>query len=141
MRFAVGMLTCLSVAGLTLALADPLADTSQSASTVTASAPVMQVTQPGAAAPAAASATPLKPAVNPEEQSLMAQGYKPEIRHGKRVFCRRETALGSRLDVVKVCGTVEELKEIALNSKDVARDVQRSQLNPEQPLHGAMPGH
>jgi hypothetical protein len=40
----------------------------------------------------------------------MAQGYRPKMRHGQKVFCRTEPELGSRLGGQEVCATVAEHK-------------------------------
>ena len=56
-------------------------------------------------------------------------GYKPEMRNGTRVYCRRESPIGSRLDR-KVCITAEQSKSVRQDSKDHAIDAQQRQLNP-----------
>jgi hypothetical protein len=109
MRLIVGVLACLGAGAMTLALADPASPAPPQPATpspTSASAP------PAAAAPSSAAQAPAaeKPAVDPEEQRLMAQGYRPKMRHGHKVFCRTEPELGSRLGGQEVCATVAELK-------------------------------
>jgi hypothetical protein len=73
----------------------------------------------------------VKPVVDPEEKRLIAMGYKPEMRNGERVFCRREEALGSRLAAQKICGTEAELKAA---QSQVREDVERAQRLPVNPM-------
>jgi hypothetical protein len=111
MRFAVAVLVCLGAGAMTLALADPPTPAPpQSAAPAAASSPSAS---PPATPAASATQTPApaaKPAVDPEEQRLMAQGYRPKMRHGQKVFCRTEPELGSRLGGQEVCATVAEHK-------------------------------
>ena len=66
-----------------------------------------------------------------EEQAkrLRSRGYKPEVRNGNTLFCRKETALGSRFES-KVCGTAADLDKATRNGKDLTESAQRNQLNP-----------
>jgi hypothetical protein len=140
MRFAVGVLLCLNAGAVSLALADP-----------SPSAPAPETAAPAAAAPAAAPAAgpatsaraatppaaarpeaPAKPAVDPEENRLISQGYKPEMRNGQKVFCRREASLGSRFET-KMCATAEQLKSVSQNGKDIVEDAQRRKIT--APVH------
>jgi hypothetical protein len=108
MRFVIAVLACLGAGAMTLTLADPSSPAPQQPATSSpssASAPPATAPSPAAQAPASA-----KPAVDPEEQRLMAQGYRPKMRHGHKVFCRTEPELGSRLGGQEVCATVAELK-------------------------------
>jgi len=61
----------------------------------------------------------------------MALGYKPEMRNGEKVFCRREQTLGSRLGATKHCATAEELKVSQQETHDVMDKIQRTQKNPQ----------
>ncbi len=60
----------------------------------------------------------------------MAEGYKPEMRNGEKVFCRREQTLGSRLSEAKHCATAEQLKISQQETHDVIEKIQRTQKNP-----------
>jgi hypothetical protein len=108
MRPVVGVLACLGAGALTLALADPSSPAPPqpaAASSSSASAPAIP--------PASAAQTPApaaKPAVDLEEQRLLAQGYRPKMHQGQKVFCRTEIPLGSRLGGQEICATVAELK-------------------------------
>ena len=33
-----------------------------------------------------------------EDKALLEQGYKPEMRHGVRYYCRRQAVIGSRFE-------------------------------------------
>jgi hypothetical protein len=141
MRIAVGLLACLGAAALTSALADP---PTQAAPTVTP-APVA----PAPAAPAPAAAPDAKAAARPEAakagldmdtRHFLTLGYKPEMRDGEQIYCRKETALGSRLSAVKNCGTIEQLKLNEQRAQSGVSDTQRQQSNtPKGP--GTMAGH
>jgi hypothetical protein len=88
---------------------------------------------PVAAAPtttAAAAARAPGPAIDPEEKRLLAAGYKVELRHGEKVYCRREEILGTRLGAVKNCGTAAELRVTVQETRDRIEQVQRQQVNP-----------
>jgi len=126
MRFAVRVLAGVVGAGaVSLALADPSTtapDTTTAPAAATASAAT--ATTPGAQASPAPSATsaataPAKPAIDPEEKRLIAMGYKPEMRNGAKVFCRREQTLGSRLAEAKHCASAEQLKISQEETQDV----------------------
>ena len=67
----------------------------------------------------------MKPAVDLEEKRLIAQGYRPEMRNGEKVFCRRDEELGSRLSGVKHCGTVAELKTAQATNREEVERAQR----------------
>jgi len=121
---------------MTLALADPSSPApAQPAASSSSSATAPPATAPAETAPSATSATqtpaPAKPAVDPEEKRLLAQGYRPKMRHGQKVFCRTEAELGSRLGGQEICGTAEDLKASqALTREEVARQ-QRNMTSPK----------
>lgn len=121
MRF-VGMLALLGVGAISLALADP---------STTAPAPPEKPADtqaaPAAAAPqtAPAAATPAKPAVDPEEKRLLAQGYKPEMRNGQKVYCKVEEELGTRLGHIKHCGTPAQLQAQQTDTRETLENMQR----------------
>jgi hypothetical protein len=55
-------------------------------------------------------------------QHFIALGFKPEMRGGEQLYCRKETALGSRLAAVKNCGTIAQLRLAEQSAKaDVAK--------------------
>ena len=116
MRLVVGVLACVTVGGASLALADP---------------PATPAAPPATQAPAATTATPATsnapaapaknttssnvviqstPEVEALEKHFLAEGYKMEMRHGEKYFCRREEQLGTRLGAQKVCGTAQQLQ-------------------------------
>jgi len=136
MRFAVRVLACVSAGAISLALADPSttapdSTTARAAATTPAATATTPDAQASPASAAAATATaPVKPAVDPEERRLIGMGYKPEMRHGEKVFCRREQTLGSRLGEAKHCATAEQLKISQQETHDVIEKIQRTQKNP-----------
>lgn len=86
LRPVVALLASLSVAALTPALADPPAPTSPT-------------TAPAGEKPSDA-----------DVQHFLAEGYKPETRGGREVYCRKESTIGSRVTEKKVCATIDELR-------------------------------
>ena|ERR1700752_1413915 len=109
MRFVVAVLACLGAGAMTLAIADPASPAPQQPATPS---PSSTSAPPATTAPSSAvqAPAPAKPAVDPEEKRLLAQGYRPKMRHGEKVFCRTEPELGSRLGGQEICATVAELK-------------------------------
>ena len=89
------------------------------------------VAEENAAASANAAAKPPvviksdKPELTHEEDLLVKRGYKLEMRHGEKWFCRREEVLGSRLGDKKVCGTASMLYEANKEQQDDLRNSQK----------------
>jgi outer membrane receptor protein involved in Fe transport len=131
MRIAAGLLASLAASAVTIALADPPTEANPAATPAQQTTPAAAT--PTAAAPAAAAtpAAPTTPAAKPEidkdTQHFVAEGYKPEMHGGEQVYCRKETALGSRLAPVKNCGTIEQLKISEKRSQAGVADAQRQQ--------------
>lgn len=141
MRLAVGLLAFLGAGALTSALADPQAEaqsrpaqTSAAAARAPAAAAspsASDTVAPRTAAPrtaAAAQAATAKPELDQDTQHFLAEGYKPEMHGGEQIYCRKETALGSRLSPVKNCGTIEQLKVAEQRTKSGVFDAQRQQI-------------
>jgi hypothetical protein len=79
-------------------------------------------TTPATAAVAGKSdATP--PPLTRAEQDLVARGYKPEMRHGQRYFCRREGEIESHFER-KVCNTSESILSQRAASEEAVRRMQ-----------------
>jgi hypothetical protein len=55
-------------------------------------------------------------------------GYKPQMVHGEKRFCKRETVMGSRTDMVSRCGTVDQLTAETQLSREATDNAQRTQL-------------
>jgi hypothetical protein len=141
MRCAAAVLACLGLGAASGALADPpssppaqspAAEPAAAAPTsATEAAPTRSATE---AAPAKApvyapqTASAAKPAVDPEERRLMAQGYRPKMRAGHKVFCRTEPELGSRLGGQEICATVAELKARQTAVREELEREQRSSI-------------
>lgn len=121
MRIAVGLLAALSAGALTSAFADPPTDAAPAAAT----APAVATATAAAATPASAATKPAEPDIDQVEKHFVAEGYRPEMRSGVKVFCRRETALGSHLPGPKVCGTAEQLNALEADAKDATEHVQK----------------
>jgi hypothetical protein len=61
--------------------------------------------------------------LTPDEKELINRGYKLEMRHGERYFCRREQQLGSRFEV-KSCNTAPSIQAQRLDSQEAVRTIQ-----------------
>jgi len=134
MRVVVGVLAYLTVGGASVAVADPPA---------TPTAP--PAAQAPAATPAASPSAPATPAkdtpssnvviqstaeIDSLEKHFVAEGYKMEMHHGEKYFCRREEELGTRLGGKKICGTASELAASERESQNAARQGHQYQNNP-----------
>jgi hypothetical protein len=123
MRLVVGVLACLGAGAMTLALADP----SSPAPPQPAAPSSSSASPPATTAPSATQTpAPAKPAVDPEEKRLLAQGYRAKMRHGEKVFCRTEPELGSRLAGQEICATIADLKA---RQTAVREEFEREQRN------------
>jgi hypothetical protein len=136
MRLLVGVLACMSVGAISIAMADPPPPAS---STATAPAATSVPAAPAAAAKAAAPAADAEktsvvvqstPEVDPLEKHFLAEGYKMEMRNGEKVFCRREEELGSRLGGRKVCSTAQQLD---ITERTAKASVNRSSMQQNNP--------
>ena len=134
MRIAVGLLTSLAVGALTCALADPSTEPAPKASAAPAAAAQSATTDATAAAQAeaAAQAAAAKAQLDKDAQHFLALGYKPEMRNGEQLYCRRETALGSRLTPVKSCGTLAQLRASEGRTRNDMEQLQKRQTNSPQ---------
>ena len=140
MRFVVGVLACMGVVTMHVALADPPGPAGAPAPAASPSVPASPAaTAPGTApAPATQAATPAAataaaPATTTDsvdEKNLRSAGYKPEMRNGVNVWCRKEPVLGSRLAEQKNCGTAEQLRQSVQEIQNRIQDTQHRQINP-----------
>jgi hypothetical protein len=126
MRLIIGVLACASMSAASV-FAEPPAPSAQ-VSQDSASAP----TQAPAETPTAAAAAAAKSEVDADEKALVSRGYRPEMLHGQKVFCRREPKLGTKFEE-KRCGSVAQLAQEARNARDMTEKSQRNQTS--------MPGH
>jgi hypothetical protein len=137
MRFVVGALACMAVGGISLALADPSTTASarsppsapSAPSAPAAAAPTPAPATPAPATPQAAPAAAATPAIDPEEKRLLAEGYRMQMRHGEKMFCRREEVLGSRLEGKMSCTTAAQLQATRDRAREAAERAQRQQTN------------
>ncbi|HZC86531.1 MAG TPA: hypothetical protein VE266_06010 [Steroidobacteraceae bacterium] len=142
---AMPALAFLGVGALALAVAADPALTTQPERTAKPAAIAPDSASPatsaatGVPAPPAASAPVASPPAAPKaaaptlsaaEQRLLSQGYKPQMRNGAKIYCRREPALGSRISAGQHCGTVSQLTTATQDGKDYLDQAQRSELNP-----------
>lgn len=145
MRLVIGVLALVSMATVSLALADPPATDSATAASAPASPSTAQPAAPtSAASPApspadqtrapAAAAAGAKPAVDPHEERLISMGYRPQMHNGQKLFCKREPVMGSRVETTMRCGTVEQLTAETRMSREATENAERQQLPPP-------PGH
>jgi hypothetical protein len=113
--------------------AAPAASANASASPATSTATKVSAT-PSAASPAAsppAAAQAAAPELTPAESHLIDLGYKPQMRNGEKIYCRREAPMGSRISSGQHCGTVAEL---ATTTQEGRQGLERSQRNTVSPM-------
>jgi hypothetical protein len=91
---------------------------------------------PPSAPPASVGRTPSVVVTAPEaakvsldEQTLINQGYKPEMRSGQKVFCRSEVKTGTRLMHGETCGTADQIKARTRTGREMTETAQRTYLN------------
>ena len=152
MRFAVGVLLCLNAGAISLALADPPTNAPAATPTAAPAVNAPAAAQDTAPAPAASSptgmapppttagtssaaktttpATAAAPTVDQYEKHFLAEGYKLEIHHGTKLFCRSEEVLGSRLGGMKLCSTLEQLKATETETRESIERWQRTSVGP-----------
>lgn len=140
MRIAVGLLACLGASIANLAFADdPPAVPAPGPAAV--SAPATATTAPSTPASAVAATQPASPAkpmpavvvtadLDSKEKHFLAEGYKVEMHHGQKLYCRREEVLGSRLGAQKNCSTVEQLEQ---TEQDAHRALDRATFQQNNP--------
>jgi hypothetical protein len=120
-----------SAAATTAPPAATTAPTATAPAAATAPAPSAARSATPAAAPSATPAAAPSAALqaDAEEKRLMSQGYKPRMHNGEKEYCRREQTMGSHF-TDEHCGTLEQLRSLQQNSRDVTEKVQRTQINP-----------
>jgi hypothetical protein len=132
MRYLACLFVSLCVGALSQTLADeppqPPAPAAVQSTPASSASPAAVSTPPTASAAKAES--PNQGDVEAQTKRLRGQGYRPETRNGRLVYCRKETPLGSRFES-KICGTADELDKAALNSKELVETIQRqNSMNP-----------
>jgi hypothetical protein len=129
-------MACVAVGGLSVALADPPAPAASTPAAATQAAPAASSNAPAAtpaAAPAAASPTAAVTVTAQDdmmEKHFLSEGYKIEMHHGEKYFCRREEELGSRLGGQKYCSSVQQL---AATEKEAQHSVDKSMMQQNNP--------
>jgi hypothetical protein len=64
-----------------------------------------------------------KPELTAADHELMSQGYKLEMRHGEKYFCRRETIMGSHFEQ-KTCNTPTSIQSQQAAAQELTRRIQ-----------------
>jgi len=109
---------------------EPPAQTSsaaQPAQTSPAAAP--SAATPASSASSAQTASASKPASSTDatddatDKRLRSQGYKVEMHNGTKVYCRKETEMGSRFPS-KTCATADQLSAANKDGQDALNKVQ-----------------
>jgi hypothetical protein len=82
--------------------------------------------QQNAASPTAGTIKPgvtvvgTKPELTPQDKELLSRGYKLEMRHGEKYFCRTETQIDSRFPV-RNCDTAQSIEAQRASSQEALR--------------------
>jgi hypothetical protein len=139
-RVAVGLVALLGSGVLCQALATeppaaPAAPTPAVPQSTTASSAPASSEQSAATSPAEQNAAPAPPAkivvtgnkdkpdLTPQDKEMISRGYKLEMRHGEKYFCRMESQMDSRFQV-KSCNTAESIEAQRLSSQEALRAIQ-----------------
>ena len=141
MRLVSGVLACIGVGAISMALADPSADAPAAATP--SSRPAASAPATPAAPAAAAAATPAPaattaaaataPAASPDEQlerHFLSEGYKVQMRGGQKQYCRKEAQLGSRLGSEVNCSSLQQLKATEDQTQSALQHQQHSYTKP-----------
>jgi hypothetical protein len=137
MRVFTGVMACVGIGAVSIALADPADAPKSSAPAAVTEA---RTSVPASPSTAAAPATPAAPAVTitaatPDaqeqlERHFLSEGYKSEMHGSQKVFCRREDTIGTRLGASKNCGTVDQLKQQEDLAAQATHNIQRTNQRP-----------
>jgi hypothetical protein len=135
MRNLISLLAVVSMGALSPAFAtDPPAPSANSST----SAAVTTTTDQSSTAKTTSTASDVKVKLvagdaeaDKQLKRLKAAGYKPEMRGGEVVFCRREAQLGSRFETKK-CSTAEVLERQMTAAQEITSQTQRNatMINP-----------
>jgi uncharacterized protein involved in type VI secretion and phage assembly len=66
-----------------------------------------------------------------QEKRMRGRGYKPSVRNGTTMWCRKETELGSHF-AESVCGTADDIDRTEQAAKDATTDMQNHVTNPQR---------
>jgi len=135
-RSALAMLALMGACGISATVADsppspaatPAAADATSAAAPAASQPAATPATQNAAATATASAKPAdtaKATESAQEKALLDAGYKPEMQHGQKVWCRREANTGSRVSGKWVCGAADQIAVVGSQTRQDISDSQK----------------
>ena len=135
-RPVAAVLALLSTCGASVAHADPPA--AQDAAPPAAAPATSATSAPAASTPAAATSTaaasataaaataaPAEEADAALEKRLTNSGYKPRMRNGTKVWCKRQDELGSRLGAQEVCATPDEWRRTFRANQEVVEHIQK----------------
>jgi hypothetical protein len=124
MRLIVGVLACLSVGAISVAVAEDPPATSSATSPQAAAAPAAAST---AAAPNTTVNVDAEQA-NMQEKHVLSEGYKMEMHNGEKYYCKRADVMGTRLGAgQKSCGTLQQVLANENASKEMTERYQRQQ--------------
>ena len=81
-------------------------------------------------------AQPAQPAATPVTASAekLPKGYRRMSKNGQDYICRRETATGSRTDIVETCLTQAEYEETTKNGQSFLQGLQGTPVQPPASL-------
>jgi hypothetical protein len=60
-----------------------------------------------------------------QEKLLLDAGYRPEMQHGKKVWCRREGETGSRVSGKWVCGAADQLTNVGRQTQQDVSEAEK----------------
>jgi hypothetical protein len=113
---ALSLFICLGASSHSFAADPPSASAEAAQSSAVSNAP-----------PAVASVKPTAAdsALVAQVHRLRSAGYKPKVKDGATIWCKQQTALGSRLSQVEICGSADQIEQSIQDSKDAVEEAQR----------------
>lgn len=96
------------------------------------SSPTASGKTPAESSKASESASSSAQELSVDEQRLISQGYTLQVRsHGEKYFCKKEAALGSRLERV-TCATADVILKRKQNDQDIMRHPRPAEQPPQK---------
>ena len=121
---ALSLFLCLGAFSPSFAADPPSASAEPAQSSAVSSAPAAAAS--ATTAPAASEKTTAADvALAAQIHRLRSAGYKPKVKNGETIWCKQQTALGSRLTQVEICGSPDQVEQSIQDSKDAVEEAQR----------------
>ena len=125
MRNLAALSLVLGIGAFSYSFADDAPPASTSAQSTAASSATSAAATTATAPPASEKTTAADAALAAQIHRLRSAGYKPKVKNGETIWCKQQTALGSRLTQVEICGSPHQVEQSIQDSKDAVEAAQR----------------